>query len=279
MTMNANSTHLLRHPPGRRLGLTFAEIMFAVILLGIGFIMIAGIFPVAIQQTQTTARETAGASLAHNAVECLSQFRSVHFPDTGSNYQALPDWVQMSLGEDMICRSDPRFGWTAIYRKSPGENGIQVVIFTAQAMHKDRFDERDVAKPQSVQPMACLTPRPITVTNLRDANDPADEIQFRASGVETFTLNGLAEGTLVVLGTTDRAGRTFRLGQQIGADSTRWYLAPGSDLRDNTEALSNVSIQAWVLGKGFNYEADAGARPFTGNAMDIDVYTTFILLK
>src|ERR1700728_2071132 len=37
--------------PGRDGGFTFIEVLFAVILLGIGFTMIAGIFPVAIQQS------------------------------------------------------------------------------------------------------------------------------------------------------------------------------------------------------------------------------------
>ena len=48
--------------PARR-GFSFTEILFAVMILGIGFIMIAAIFPVALQQTETSQAETVGAGL------------------------------------------------------------------------------------------------------------------------------------------------------------------------------------------------------------------------
>src|SRR5690242_13993425 len=47
--------------------------MFAVIVLGIGFIMVAAIFPVAIQQTKTTADETVAAAAARTAATQLEQ--------------------------------------------------------------------------------------------------------------------------------------------------------------------------------------------------------------
>ena len=56
---------ILVRRPFRR-GFTFTEVMFAVILLGIGFIMLAGMFPVAIQQTQTTAEESSTAPIAQD---------------------------------------------------------------------------------------------------------------------------------------------------------------------------------------------------------------------
>ena len=46
-----------------RVGYSFTEVMFAVIVLGIGFIMVAAVFPVAIQQSQATSEETVGASV------------------------------------------------------------------------------------------------------------------------------------------------------------------------------------------------------------------------
>src|SRR5437764_1363053 len=39
-------------------GFSFAEVMFAVIVLGIGFIMIAAVFPVSIQQSKATIYDT-----------------------------------------------------------------------------------------------------------------------------------------------------------------------------------------------------------------------------
>ncbi len=47
--------------PARRRAFSFAEVMFAVIILGVGFIMIAGLFPVAISQSKSNADETSSA--------------------------------------------------------------------------------------------------------------------------------------------------------------------------------------------------------------------------
>jgi type II secretory pathway pseudopilin PulG len=59
-------------PPCLR-AFSFTEIMFAVIILGIGFIMVAAIFPVAIQQAKNNTEETSAAALARGAANYLDQ--------------------------------------------------------------------------------------------------------------------------------------------------------------------------------------------------------------
>src|SRR5438045_9581021 len=54
-----------------RRGYSFTEVMFAVVILGIGFIMIAAIFPAAIHQSKTTQEETTAATVARAAVQYL----------------------------------------------------------------------------------------------------------------------------------------------------------------------------------------------------------------
>src|SRR4051794_15896094 len=54
-------------------GFSFAEVMFAVIVLGVGFIMVAAIFPVAIQQTKSTADDTHAAAGAREAANNFQQ--------------------------------------------------------------------------------------------------------------------------------------------------------------------------------------------------------------
>jgi Tfp pilus assembly protein PilV len=49
-----------------RRGFSFAEVLFAVAVLGIGFIMVAAIFPAAILQTQAAIDETVGTTVARN---------------------------------------------------------------------------------------------------------------------------------------------------------------------------------------------------------------------
>ena len=68
-----------RNPPqGRRrrsaAGFSFTEVLFAVMILGIGFIMIAAIFPVALSQTKLTTEEAAAATQTVGAVHYLQQY-------------------------------------------------------------------------------------------------------------------------------------------------------------------------------------------------------------
>src|SRR6187402_1210203 len=76
---------------GRRRGFSFTEVMFAVMVLGIGFIMVAAMFPVTISQTQQTMRESVGANVARGAIDHLqSVANSDHFPVTIRSGKKLP---------------------------------------------------------------------------------------------------------------------------------------------------------------------------------------------
>ena len=80
-------------------GFSFVEVLFAVMILGIGFIMAAAIFPVAIQQAQTASDESVSASVAWNAFNVIqSKFSEAELPAAGASapYQtyALPGVVR-----------------------------------------------------------------------------------------------------------------------------------------------------------------------------------------
>jgi type II secretory pathway pseudopilin PulG len=60
-----------RHPRLSR-GFTFTEVLFAVIILGIGFIMLAAMFPVALSQTKETVGETAGIQASTGAAASIT---------------------------------------------------------------------------------------------------------------------------------------------------------------------------------------------------------------
>jgi type II secretory pathway pseudopilin PulG len=66
-----------------RPGFSFTEILFSVIILGIGFIMVAAIFPVAIQQGKVTTEEGTAAGVAREALSYLGQ--------AGANSDSIPD--------------------------------------------------------------------------------------------------------------------------------------------------------------------------------------------
>lgn len=81
---------LRRQRPGRRrravaTGFSFTEVLFAVMILGIGFIMVAAIFPVAIQQAQTASDESVSAAIAWNAMAVIeSKLSGVELPAAGA---------------------------------------------------------------------------------------------------------------------------------------------------------------------------------------------------
>src|SRR4051812_49095789 len=54
-------------------GYSFPEVLFAVVVLGIGFIMIAAIFPVAISQNKITMDETTATAVSRAGVNIMSQ--------------------------------------------------------------------------------------------------------------------------------------------------------------------------------------------------------------
>jgi hypothetical protein len=71
---------MLKRPYGRRGGFSFTEILFAVMILGIGFIMIAAMFPVAIRQTEAGSQETIAAAVGRTSSNYLGELAAMPLP-------------------------------------------------------------------------------------------------------------------------------------------------------------------------------------------------------
>jgi hypothetical protein len=114
-------------------------VLFAVIVMGIGFIMIAAIFPVAIQQNKASNDETIGASVARGFVSRISRLASddrnpapppaeTVFPPTGISLADLQgrvrpvdfDYGWRRIRGSLIFPDDPRYAVVPLYRR----NGI-----------------------------------------------------------------------------------------------------------------------------------------------------------
>lgn len=67
-------------------GFSFTEVLFAVMILGIGFIMVAAMFPVAIHQTEANNQETITASVGRQAASYLNELANtlVYSPFPGT---------------------------------------------------------------------------------------------------------------------------------------------------------------------------------------------------
>jgi hypothetical protein len=210
--------------------MTFIEITFAVVILGIGLIMIAAVFPVAIQQTQSNVDETMASTIARNA---LSTFESATITSLFTSYGLGPPYTKLtpgtppsmvsfydgdalyktqetSLGSNpsgltfypllwrairgnVICTTDPRYAWTGFYSWDVGQSYAKFVIIVSRVRNKSFFDEfHDVLRTSSTSTNpAALEGSPLGYS-----------ITLLPSGLYSiqFTFNGAAVDTNQMVG-------------------------------------------------------------------------------
>ena len=100
-------------------GFSFVEVLFAVMILGVGFIMLAAIFPVAIQQAHTASDESVSAAVAWNALSLIeSKISDADLPAVGA---PAPYWKSLYPG---VVRSfrDPQ-AWSVATLRQGQFNG------------------------------------------------------------------------------------------------------------------------------------------------------------
>jgi type II secretory pathway pseudopilin PulG len=69
----------------KRGGFTFLEVLFAIIVLGVGFIMVAAMFPAALKQTQAAVEDATGSALWVNASRKFSELARQRIPPPSPN--------------------------------------------------------------------------------------------------------------------------------------------------------------------------------------------------
>lgn len=254
----------------RHRGITFTEVMFAVILLGIGFIMLAGLFAVAGQQTIQTTEESSGASYAYGAGEYLRQFGDdTAWVPTGGAYVPLPAAIWARVRGDLVSPMDSRFAWTAAYCRNSGEQFAHVIVFALQSRVKGQFDASDVVR-NGFQP-ATLDPKPVSVVQMLNIDPGVDRVVLN---VADPAATPAASGAFLVIAQGNFAGRIYRLGNQV--NSNTWELQPGYDLKSPAENIGSP-VPALLVGKA-NTAASNQTANYAGYAMDIAAYPTTIRL-
>ena len=107
-----------------RRGLTFIELMFATMILGLGMIIIASVFPVAIGEQRATIDAAAASTVERNAARIIDAAASTKAPlgtqwltpstaGTGTVSSLASDvniWDRIK--GDLIDKVDPRYAWT-----------------------------------------------------------------------------------------------------------------------------------------------------------------------
>lgn len=267
----------------RRRGFSFTEVMFAVIILGIGFIMVAGIFPVSLQQARLTSEETTGAVVARAGLNSIKDLftnagTNTALPATGLVPEVRPLTVLTTQTWDAvrgnaIYSSDPRFAWMLAYRRMGDPNNpqtwapsAQVFIFPVYNRNEiGQFTIDDTRKQISNSQTPNLVPKFIEI---QIANDVPEAAGVDIIGIAPYTgpytapnaIDAAAEGAYVVI-SNDRMdgrlnGRIYRLG------------ALRQDLLGYFPSFAAASI--YELQPGNDFQPDPGPDEILGNADDIN---------
>jgi hypothetical protein len=283
----------------RRPGFSFTEVLFAVMILGIGFIMIAAIFPVSLAQTKATGEETAGAMIARGAAATIEEVATATNMPVSTGVEPFANKANLfkAIGGNLIVSSDTRRAWAPFYRRDTGWNYAQVIMLPVEARARTQYTGRQEGDLTNIY--RSLMPRAVTIT----ASDSTEQ---------TVTLSGtdkasVVEGTYLIIqsdpGATGSPGRpvNYLTGRiyRIGAPTdtvNKWYLAPGADMqldpgpdgvaykdtkypdaeKDNITAIP-PGLSAWIVGRG--HDDTLPSPTIEGAAQDISVYTTYVNLK
>ncbi len=300
---------------GRSSGFSFTEVLFAVMVLGIGFIMIAAMFPVTIQQTQATLEESVGASMARGALAYLqTQATDMNFPSTSpvpdapaqvfsmpqapvKNGTAFAGWF--ATRGNYINSKNPRLAWVPLYMRSETtQSGVspfaQVIIVAVEARNMPDYQTADAVPQTNFQ--SVLEPRPIKVnltydyTNLQGRLTITDSKWLAASGAYVIIANDQnTNAPRSVVGQSN--GRIYRLGNAIDEANGVWGLSPDGDMiRRNYKTANSIvtgddndlsNTDAYIIGRGYADPTKPGNGPdfYSGPAQDIAVYTGFVRIN
>ncbi len=267
-----------RPTSSQRRGFTFVELLFAVMILGVGFIMVAAIFPVAIRQTQTNLEETSAAALGRDAANMIQRLASDQIMADTGGVVACPDAFWAAIRGNLRLDRDTRRAWTAMYRRNPGETCAQIYLLAVESRNRPTYDVRDIT-PAGDSP-ANLQPRNVRV-DLTHSADGRDIVEIRQN-LTTGNHAAAAEGAYLIVASDGVAGpntgRVYRLGNaRPDLSPTTWELMPGSNTQSDDEDLSGAS--ALLIGRALadpSRPYDPSSNPYEGPAQDIGLYSTFV---
>jgi len=299
---------VLRSARGFRRGFNFTEVLFAVMILGMGFVMVAAMFPVTIRQTAMNMEDAAGANTAKDAVEALqaialdpvpplkSTSPDQAFPPTGGKYVAvsqktLTDAWKWACRSNSVAAQNPRYGWVAMYRRDLDAPNlaspyVQVIIIAAQSRNRPVYSINDgpagsgimsdvlppPLTPPPVPNYATLEPRQVKVNVT--TTDGVSTVEFLPPGPTSGQFLAAPGAYLVIADdpTNPRSnGRIYQFGNLNGAGF--YDLIPGADQLSSDPPHNNVT--AFILGRGYTDPANKDYS-YSGPAQDIGVYVSFI---
>lgn len=250
-------------------GFAFTEVLFAVMILGLGFILLAGMFPVAIKQNQLTHDEIVGTQTVHNAISIVQSLATEeNFPPTVYQPRSSLDeepphfipvrsdvWEKIKGG--VIDSSDPRHAWAAFYSRGYIEsNGeyrpapvMNVAVVALKAPPGQRYEaDKDVTLYLDADP---------NTTDFEHATVTVEENDVErfptTSSPQRIAVTASAEiepGDIVRLIPAD-GGRMYpdaSIGYRLWyEDASHWTLVPGDDYGEEMDQLRQADRSDGVI--------------------------------
>jgi prepilin-type N-terminal cleavage/methylation domain-containing protein len=241
--LRPSARHLTARPQGFsfRHGFSFIEVLFALAVLAVGFIMIAAIFPVAIRQTEATVDAAAAQTVADHATQSiLAVAKSSDLPDTGGRISRLPAPVLQRLAGSFIYPSDPRYAFTAAYERT-GSNDPIVYLYILRSREESTFDPAKFVAMEDVpnEPTDLSNPPTVNVGNHTAYVGGVGYDGITANNIPNNVKNSRQVGTGrtqsgMTIGVSDGTGgfNYFVLGRNIATGNT--YLLPNSAFSGTT---------------------------------------------
>ena len=263
-----------------RRGFSIVEIMFAIMILGIGFIMVAAMFPVAIQQSQANVDQTTGRALAASAgLRALATMKTIIPADRNNiTYKTCTSGVSFERGNllpvtytastpavppvtttvylrdmlygDMVVQSventqgDPRYGATFLY----SYNGLTLSIITValRATNSGQLTLPAVYSYTSSTYDNPVIPFKIAKFIIPTAPGTPTQVQIDTSvGEGAQAASAAIEGAAIVIKSGADGGNIIYLGSPVDGTTDTWELAPNS-ANVNTSA---TSVDAFLFGR------------------------------
>jgi len=288
---------------------TFVEVLFAIMILGIGFIMIAAMLPVAIKQTEDTQSDITGRAICDAAYSQMLPLVQLNVAEMPVRTGFLPDRVSYSgftaleanYAGELTSRirgttqssSDGRFAYTALLRRPSATAPHEAIVIALQSRNLSEYPQNLFNMPGN--PRANNDNGPHIATFTIAEGDTVSGGNITTVGLDriTFSAVDLSGGaslpagerpTLIRDGTyvVTIGGKIFQVGQQLSGNT--YELRPGTNRDLPLIAYSNgtfgvdttftADTTGYVVGAGLrdpNFQWDATDNPFTGPTQDIGV--------
>ncbi len=235
-------------------GFTFIEVLFAVIILGVGMIMIAAMLPVAVKQGQETREEMLAKATMESAYALIraSATNAAYGPTTAGAMVKVPPAAVAPIAGDMVLGSDPRYGWVAFYARDASSTEARFIVMAIKHTYPEGDQNQllpnfyalaggvnEPAMPVTAQiydGLSTAPGRPSPAGYIGGDPLTPDIIDFGNININGNPGQRLVEGAYVIVSsdadTAGNSGRIFRLGKLIPNTLSKllYELDPAFDL-------------------------------------------------